>query len=113
MKSSLKYQMTKTKAQSCPALRTRKPDPTAPTGANQTHPTTGSYFLSLELENVRCFSSKQVLDLSDGKGRPARWTILLGENGTGKTTVLQLIAAFELMHTPMARNLIHSPVFPP
>ena len=52
-------------------------------------PTTGSYFLSLELENVRCFSEQQTLDLSDGKGRPARWTILLGENGTGKTTILQ------------------------
>src|SRR5262249_45956604 len=52
-------------------------------------------FLSLELENVRCFSEKQRLDLSDGHGRPARWTILLGENGTGKTTILQLLAAGE------------------
>ena len=43
------------------------------------------------------FLAKQVLDLSDGKGRPAQWTILLGENGTGKTTVLQLLAAFERM----------------
>jgi hypothetical protein len=58
-------------------------------------PTTGSYFLSLELENVRCFSEKQTLDLSDGYGRPARWTILLGENGTGKTMILQLLVGFE------------------
>jgi hypothetical protein len=64
-------------------------------GSEQACPTAGSYFLSLELENVRCFSSKQVLDLSDGEGRLARWTILLGENGTGKTTVLQILAAFE------------------
>lgn len=56
---------------------------------------TGSYFLSLELENVRCFSERQTLDLSDGHGRPARWTILLGENGTGKTTILQALAAME------------------
>jgi hypothetical protein len=55
---------------------------------------TGSYFLSLELENVRCFSQRQTLDLSDGNGRPARWTILLGENGTGKTTILQMLVAF-------------------
>ncbi len=65
--------------------------------AKTEQPTTGSYFLSLEIENVRCFSDKQVLDLSDGKGRPARWSILLGENGTGKTTLLQLLAAFESM----------------
>jgi ABC-type molybdenum transport system ATPase subunit/photorepair protein PhrA len=48
----------------------------------------GVYFLSLSLENVRCFGEKQTLDLSDGEGRPKRWTILLGDNGTGKTTLL-------------------------
>jgi energy-coupling factor transporter ATP-binding protein EcfA2 len=53
-----------------------------------------SYFLSLEVENVRCFSERQTLDLSDGNGRHARWTILLGENGTGKTTLLQLLVMF-------------------
>ncbi len=47
------------------------------------------YFISLELENVRCFGTSQVLDLSNGNGRPAQWTLLLGENGLGKTTLLQ------------------------
>lgn len=51
------------------------------------------YFMSLTVENVRCFGEKQTLDLSDGKGRPAQWTILLGENGVGKTTLLQCLAA--------------------
>jgi energy-coupling factor transporter ATP-binding protein EcfA2 len=51
------------------------------------------YFLSLEVESVRCFGPKQRLDLSDGNGRPAQWTILLGNNGTGKTTVLQCLAS--------------------
>src|SRR5262245_65495999 len=53
--------------------------------------TPAAYFVSLSLENVRCFREKQTLDLSDGKGGPARWTILLGNNGTGKTTVLQAL----------------------
>jgi hypothetical protein len=57
--------------------------------SREASPPPAGYFLSLSLENVRCFGPKQTLDLSDGKGRPARWTILLGENGTGKTTVLQ------------------------
>jgi hypothetical protein len=48
----------------------------------------GTYLLSLEVENIRCFKDKQKLDLSDGKGSPAQWTVLLGENGTGKTTLL-------------------------
>ncbi len=50
------------------------------------------YFLSLELENVRCFGSPmQSLDLTDGGGNPARWTLLLGENGLGKTTLSECL----------------------
>lgn len=50
------------------------------------------YFTGLTVENVRSFSLPQHLDLSDGKGRPSRWTILLGDNGIGKTTLLQCLA---------------------
>lgn len=49
------------------------------------------YFTSLSLENVRCFAERQTLDLSEADGSPAKWTILLGNNGTGKTTVLQCL----------------------
>jgi predicted ATP-binding protein involved in virulence len=74
--------------------KTRRTSRNRTTNWKQAHPTTGAYFLSFEIENVRCFSAKQTLDLSEGNGRPARWTILLGENGTGKTTTLQLLAAY-------------------
>jgi energy-coupling factor transporter ATP-binding protein EcfA2 len=50
-----------------------------------------AYFLSLTVENVRCFGEKQTLRLTDAEGRPARWTVLLGENGAGKTTLLQTL----------------------
>lgn len=56
-------------------------------------PQLGAYFLSLTVENLRCFREAQTLPLDDGHGRPARWTILLGENGTGKSTLLQCLAA--------------------
>lgn len=49
------------------------------------------YFLDLTVENVRCFGKRQTLDLSDGNGKQARWTVLLGNNGTGKTTLLQCL----------------------
>src|SRR4051812_48648529 len=55
-----------------------------------------SYFLSLSLENVRCFGPRQTLDLSDGNGKPSRWTVILGNNGTGKTTILQSLLAFRM-----------------
>ena len=50
------------------------------------------YFTSLELENVRCFGERQIFQLTDDKGRLPQWTILLGENGVGKTTLLQCLA---------------------
>lgn len=54
------------------------------------------YFLRLEVDNLRCFGSNTTLDLSDGKGNWKKWTVILGDNGTGKTTLLQLLAALEI-----------------
>jgi predicted ATP-binding protein involved in virulence len=50
-----------------------------------------SYFYSLELEGVNCFKDKQTLDLSDGNGNYSPLTIILGDNGTGKTTLLKIL----------------------
>ena len=50
------------------------------------------YFSSLELENVRCFGRSQTLSLTDGHGNPVQWTLILGDNGVGKTTLLQCLA---------------------
>lgn len=49
------------------------------------------------MQNLRCFGPEQTLDLSDGRGRPAPFTILLGDNGTGKTTLLQLLVKMRPM----------------
>ena len=48
-----------------------------------------TYFLSLTLENVRCFGKPQTIDFCDKVGSPAQWTVILGDNGIGKTTLLQ------------------------
>lgn len=50
------------------------------------------YYVSLEIENARCFTETQDLRLADSDGRPARWTLLVGENGVGKTTLLQCLS---------------------
>lgn len=52
-----------------------------------------AYFLSLSLENVRSFGAKQTISFATKEGRPAQWTIILGDNGVGKTTVLKSLAA--------------------
>ena len=50
------------------------------------------YFQKLILGNVRSFGGIQELILTDDKGRPAQWTLILGDNGVGKTTLLQCLA---------------------
>jgi predicted ATPase len=65
------------------------------------------YFLSLTLSGVRCFGAEpQKLDLSRGGDRPARWTIILGENGTGKTTALQVLAGIEPVSIFAGRRIL-------
>ncbi|HWU90236.1 MAG TPA: AAA family ATPase [Kofleriaceae bacterium] len=51
-----------------------------------------AYFLSLSLGNIRCFAQEQRLNLERSPGIPARWTLILGDNGVGKTTLMQLLA---------------------
>ncbi len=53
----------------------------------------GVYYRSVSVENVRCFADAQTLPLADNDGKPYHWTLLLGENGTGKTTLLHALAA--------------------
>lgn len=57
---------------------------------------------------MRCFGSPaQTLDLSDSNGKHRQWTILLGDNGTGKTTLLECL---EAMTPDESSGLgIHSP----
>lgn len=50
------------------------------------------YFTKLVLENIRSFSERQELKLDAADGRPARWTLIVGDNGVGKTTLLQCLA---------------------
>src|SRR5215213_2279334 len=61
--------------------------------SNNSEKPQNAYFLSLELENVRCFGEKQSIDFSGNTEKPKQWTIILGDNGTGKTTILQSLVA--------------------
>lgn len=64
--------------------------------AKPTTTTPAVYFQSLTVANVKCFHDEQTIDLSDGEGGFARWTVILGNNNTGKTTLLKSLAGFSL-----------------
>ena len=49
------------------------------------------YYTKLIIENVRPFAERQELELVDNAGRPASWTLIVGDNGVGKTTLLQCL----------------------
>lgn len=53
------------------------------------------YFKSLTIEGINCFKSEQTIDLTDNDDNPAMWTVILGNNNTGKTTLLKCLAGFE------------------
>lgn len=78
-----------------PATKNKRKKATKRRSRANAHPSSPAYFLSLTIENVRCFGPAQTLDLSDGNGAPAHWTIILGDNGVGKTTLLQALALLE------------------
>ena len=61
------------------------------------------YLTRVYLRNIRCFSK---LDLRLGiNGSQVPWTLVLGNNGTGKTTLLRAIA-IGLCDEPSAASLI-------
>jgi hypothetical protein len=66
----------------------------------------GRYLRSFTLHNVRTFRSPATLDFCQPDGRVAQWTVILGENGTGKTTLLQYLAGMLPMQ---AKELVNSP----
>jgi energy-coupling factor transporter ATP-binding protein EcfA2 len=56
------------------------------------------WFKSISLENVRSFGTKQTIYFTeDGteNSKAARWNVILGDNGTGKTTVLKGLCLLE------------------
>jgi len=72
------------------------------------------YFKSLTIRDVKCFRGEHRIDLSDGEGLPAQWTVILGNNNTGKTTILKCLAGLEAVKIADSGNEFsyHPSAFP-
>ncbi len=65
----------------------------------------------VELENIKCFENIELIftpNPGSRKARPYRWITLLGENGVGKSTVLQAIGLL-LAGPEAAKELLSRP----
>jgi len=71
------------------------------------------YFKSLILRNIKCFKGDNVLDLSENEKEPALWTVILGNNGTGKTTLLKFLGekSFKIKNSRFELSNQHSEYF--
>ncbi len=71
-------------------------------------PLNSAIFLrDLTLQGFRGFKDGTRIDFTRDGAHPARWTIILGENGTGKTALLQAIGALRPQYDPaLAEKLI-------
>lgn len=47
------------------------------------------YFASLTLTDVKCFKGEHTIKFTNEKGEYYPWTVILGNNNTGKTTILK------------------------
>lgn len=62
------------------------------------------YIESVTLKNIKCFKGDYQISVIDIKGKPIQWTVLLGNNNTGKTTFLRAVS--ELQAIPLEQDKV-------
>jgi len=58
------------------------------------------YFTKLEIDNVLCFKKPKPISFLDKNGAPALFTVILGNNNTGKTTILKMLGGWVTQKDP-------------
>ncbi len=63
------------------------------------------YLRTLTIENIRSFGKQQQLSFTSKDDKVAQWNLILGNNGTGKTTILKSIALACLKNVSHLRDI--------
>jgi hypothetical protein len=69
------------------------------------------YYETLVFSNLKCFRGQHVVDFRGRDQRPSLWTLFLGENGVGKTSVLQMLAWMRPVDPPEGKKTIEPALF--
>ncbi len=64
-------------------------------------PSVPIYFETLSINKLRCFQGPlQTVKFTGSQGEWKQWNVLVGDNGTGKSTILQLLASLRTSPAP-------------
>lgn len=55
----------------------------------------GVYFEEVKITDVKCFKGTHKISFAKPNGEPQQWNVILGNNNTGKTTILKVLASLE------------------
>ncbi|RYU94665.1 AAA family ATPase [Emticicia agri] len=55
----------------------------------------GVYLKEVEITDVKCFKNTHKISFTNPNGEAYQWNIILGNNNTGKTTILKILASLE------------------
>jgi predicted ATP-binding protein involved in virulence len=55
----------------------------------------GVYFKEVEMTDIKCFKGTHKISFAKPNGEPQQWNVILGNNNTGKTTILKALASLE------------------
>lgn len=56
----------------------------------------GVYFEEVKITDVKCFKGTHKISFAKPNGEPQQWNVILGNNNTGKTTILKVLASLNL-----------------
>jgi energy-coupling factor transporter ATP-binding protein EcfA2 len=69
------------------------------------------YYHGLSFSDLKCFRGEHAISFCGRDRRPSLWTLFLGENGVGKTTILQTLAWMRPVPPPAGRKKIEPALF--
>ncbi len=82
-----------------------------PKSAAKATDTAPLYYERLEFANLKCFRGDHEVDFTGADERPSLWTLFLGENGVGKTSILQMLAWMRPFDSPEKKKTIEPALY--